>query len=69
MSEWIPWDSKSPKRLPPGKCLVTRKTQSLNKVVIAYYDSYLDTWYGVGGYDLKVSAWMPLPKPYTEEKT
>lgn len=37
--------------------------------MVGYYDEYVETWYGRDCLELIVTAWMPLPEPYREEKT
>ena len=36
--------------------------------MVGYYDEYAETWYGRDYLELIVTAWMPLPEPYREEK-
>ena len=37
--------------------------------MVGYYDEYAETWYGRDYLELIVTAWMPLPEPYREERT
>ena len=37
--------------------------------MVGYYDEYVETWYGRDYFELIVTAWMPLPEPYREERT
>ena len=34
--------------------------------MVGYYDEIIETWYGRDYLELLVTAWRPLPEPYTE---
>ena len=36
--------------------------------MVGYYDEYAETWYCRDYLELIVTAWMPLPEPYREER-
>ena len=37
--------------------------------MVGYYEENVETWYGRDYLELMVTAWMPLPEPYREERT
>jgi len=36
--------------------------------MVGYYDEIIETWYGRDYLELIVTAWRPLPEPYTEDE-
>ena len=36
--------------------------------MVGYYEENVETWYGRDYLELMVTAWMPLPEPYREER-
>ena len=60
---WIPVSKKMPKPRIDVWC------NSDMGQMVGYYDEYAETWYGRDYMELIVTAWMPLPEPYREERT
>ena len=65
---WIPWDSgKFPEE--SGTYTITAYDGATKRVTYAKYQKRLKRWELTGARAYwRVLAWMPLPKPYREEK-
>ena len=65
---WIPCNERLPEE--DGEYLVTVKSDYMHYTTRAWFFVKYKIWnkqYDEGGYEARITAWMPTPEPYREE--
>lgn len=65
---WIPCNERLPEE--DGEYLVTLKSDYMHYTTKAWFFVKYKIWnkqYDEGGYEARITAWMPTPEPYREE--